>query len=78
MVDEIKNLLEKAYLLHTSGKLEEAKVIYEKFIELYPNNPDAINFYAQLLLQMGDLDNSLSMFEKVLNLTKLEIINYIH
>ena len=76
MVDEIKNLLEKAYLLHTSGKLEEAKVIYEKFIALYPNNPDAINFYAQLLMQIGDLDNSILMFEKVLNLTKLEIINY--
>lgn len=76
MVDEIKNLLEKAYLLHTSGKLEEAKIIYEKFIALYPNNPDAINFYAQLLMQIGDLDNSILMFEKVLNLTKLEIINY--
>ena len=76
MVDEIKNLLEKAYLLHTSGKLEEAKVIYEKFIALYPDNPDAINLYAQLLLQTGDLDNSLVMFKKVLELTKIEIINY--
>lgn len=76
MTSDLTNLLDSAFMLHKQGKLVEAKVIYEKFINLYPDNLDAMNLYAQLLLQIGEFDSAISFFEKVYSATKLETIKY--
>ena len=76
MTSDLTNLLDSAFKLHKQGKLVEAKVIYEKFISLYPDNLDAMNLYAQLLLQIGEFDSAISFFEKVYFSTKLETIKY--
>ena len=76
MTSDLSSLLDSAFMLHKQGKLDEARIIYEKFINLYPDSLDAMNLYAQLLLQIGEFDKAISFFEKVYSTTKLESISY--
>ena len=76
MDKEFSSLLDSAFSLHTKGLLDEAKVIYEKILSLYPEDVDTLNLYAQLLVQFKNFDGAISIFEKIYDYTKLESIKY--
>lgn len=67
-------LLDNAYKLHTSGKLDEAASIYEELLKSFPENPDILNLYAQLNVSLKNFDKAISLFNKVYELTKLDDI----
>ncbi len=68
MPDEISKLIEKAFLLHKSGQLDEAGVIYENILNLFPDNLEVLNLYGQLLTQCDLCDEAISVY---LNLLKI-------
>ena len=76
MGSDLNKLLDNAFELHKQGKYDEARVIYEKFLDAFPLNVDALNLYAQLLIHYKEFDNAISIFQKVYEQTKLESINY--
>lgn len=72
MDDNSSVILDKAYDLHKSGKLVEAKFLYEKLYSIDPLNLDLLNLYAQLNTSTGDYDLAIQLFSKLYSLTKLE------
>ncbi len=61
----LTKLLDTAYNLHISGKLSEAKGLYEQILKAEPENLDALNLYAQLLVALKSYDDALSIFFKI-------------
>lgn len=50
------------------NKTMEAEKAFQKSIELQPNNPNGYDSYAELLLKMGQYDQSIDQYEKALKL----------
>ncbi len=74
MDNDYSTLLDKAYKLHVSGNYAEAKLIYEKLIEINPNNPDVINLLAQLYVAIKAFDKAILLFKKAYEITKIDDI----
>lgn len=72
MDDNSSFLLNRAFVLHKAGKLEEAKFIYEKLYAFDSNNTELINLYAQLLTSLQNYDFALELFSKLYELTKIQ------
>lgn len=59
---------ELIYRLSSIKEYAKAKVIAENYIELLPNEASPYDAYAELLMSMGDYDNSIKTYEKVLKI----------
>lgn len=64
-------LLDNAYNLHTNGKLDEAKIIYEKILEKDSSNIDVLNLYAQLNVSLKNFDTAIDIFNKIYEMSSL-------
>ncbi|MBT3785715.1 tetratricopeptide repeat protein [bacterium] len=49
------DFLPRALELHRHGKLDEARILYEKVLCEYPSHPDTLNLLGCLLCQSGDM-----------------------
>ena len=60
--------LNEGFLLHKAGKLEEAKIIYEKILEKNPNTFEVINLLGIIFLQLKEYDKSIFLIKKAINI----------
>lgn len=67
-------LADKAYNLHISGNLQEAKELYEKLISINSEDINIQNLYAQLNVSIKNFDIALTIFNKIYEQTKLDDI----
>lgn len=49
-----RQLIEQGLQLHQSGRLIEAKTIYEQYLKLHPRDPDGLHLLGLAWLQSGD------------------------
>lgn len=66
-----ENALYRALSFHKNGELQKAKVIYEKIIQLEPNNSQVLNYLGVLKAQIGDNKSAISLIKKAVNLEPL-------
>ena len=64
----MKEILNKGLALHKTGKLEEARLIYEKLLIKDPNNFQLINLLGAISFQQKKFDDSIIQFNKAINL----------
>ncbi len=74
MDDNYSKLVDIAYNKHISGKLEEAKSIYEKLLSFKPNDVNVLNLYAQLNVSIKNYDKALEIFQYIFNNTQLDSV----
>ena len=74
MDDNFSKLVDIAYKMHISGKLIEAKDVYEKLLAVSPDNLDVLNLYAQLNVSLKNFDIALNIFNQIYTATGLEEI----
>lgn len=72
MNKSFSKLLDDAYNLHCSGKLQEAKELYEKLLQLDNTNLDLLNLYAQLNLSLKNYDIALKIFKDIYEKTQIQ------
>lgn len=71
MNENYSKLVDIAYNMHTSGKFEEARLVYEKLMSVNPDDLNVKNLYAQLCVSLNDYDTALELFDFIYNKTKL-------
>lgn len=74
MDENYTKLVDIAYNMHTSGKLDEAKSVYEKLLSINPDDLDVKNLYAQLNVSLKNFDLALELLQEVYSKTKLDEI----
>ncbi len=74
MDETYSKLVDTAYNLHVSGKLDEAKSIYEKLLTIKPDDVNVLNLYAQLNVSIKNYDFALNILNDVYQKTKLDDI----
>jgi len=60
--------LNEGIAFHKSGKLDQAKNIYEKIIKQNPNNFEAINLLGIISLQLQDNDQAIILIKKAITI----------
>ena len=58
-----KKLLQEAFALHQMGRIQDARVVYEKILELHPFDLDTLHLMALLAQQDGRLEQALRYFQ---------------
>ena len=56
------------YAYRSLDDLDQAKAAFEKYVELLPNEANPHDSYAELLMEMGDYDNSIEHYEMALGI----------
>jgi tetratricopeptide (TPR) repeat protein len=56
------------YAYRQQGDYTDAEQAFKKYIELIPKDPNPYDSYAELLLKMGRLDDSLAQYHKALSI----------
>ena len=57
-----------AVQLHRAGHLDDAEAIYDRILEVYPDQPDALNFLGILSLRHGRRDKAVELMQKAISL----------
>lgn len=65
--NDFGSLFEYANFLHATTDFKKADEYYEKALEIYSDNYEAVGFCALNKMLLGDLDTAYSMIEQVLN-----------
>ena len=68
MVKDNKNVLQKALKHHQTGNFDAATVLYNKVLEIQPNNINAISLLGTLNLQTGNHEAACVLLRKSLAL----------
>ena len=71
MDENYSKLVDIAFNMHKSGKLEDAKLVYEKLLSISPDDLDVLNLYAQLNFSLKNYDLAIDLFKNVYDKTKL-------
>jgi protein O-GlcNAc transferase len=66
---EIQQAMTVALHLHQSGNLTEAAALYEKIIQVAPNNPDTLHLLGVLSYQKGKSAQAIKMIQKAIGLS---------
>lgn len=74
MDENYSKLVDIAYNMHVSGKLDEAKSVYEKLLSINPDDLDVKNLYAQLNVSLKNYDVAIKLFNEVYEKTKIQDI----
>ena len=74
MNDNYSKLVDIAYKMHSSGQLEDAKLVYEKLLSMFPDNLEVQNLYAQLNFSLKNYEIALKYFISIFEKTNLEEI----
>lgn len=62
--------LQDAYELHQAGRLNDAEIVYRAWLELHPDNPDAMHLLGMLRHQRGDSAEALQLIERAHDLQR--------
>mgnify|MGYP003320674538 CR=1 FL=1 len=65
MDENYSKLVDIAFNMHKSGKLEDAKLVYEKLLSISPEDIDVLNLYAQLSFSLKNYNLAVELFKKV-------------
>ena len=71
MDENYSKLVDIAFNMHKSGKLEDAKLVYEKLLSISPDDVDVLNLYAQLSFSLKNYNLAVELFQKVYDKTNL-------
>ena len=71
MNENYSKLVDIAFNMHKSGKLDDAKTVYEKLLSISPDDIDVINLYAQLNFSLKNYELAFDLFKKVYDKTNL-------
>jgi len=55
---------------HRSKTVTEARSTFQQAEAAFPDSPDALNYYGEFLVEMGELDGAEAKFEKALEVSK--------
>ena len=73
----IDHLIEKAKILLSEGKLEDAKIVFESILEVEPNHYKAITNIGAIYLSLDKLINAEEKFKKAISIKpEFEIAHY--
>ncbi len=72
MDESYSKLVDIAYNMHISGKVEEAKEKYEELLKINPDDINVQNLYAQLNVSIKNFDIALQFFNNIYEKTKLD------
>ena len=61
-------ILKKGLDLHKSGRLEDAKKIYENLLIKDPNNFEITNLLGVIFLQLKKYDEAIALIKKAINI----------
>jgi len=64
----MNEILNKGLTLHKAGKLEEAKLIYEKLLKKDSNNFELLNLIGVVSLQLKKYDEAIVLINKAINI----------
>jgi tetratricopeptide (TPR) repeat protein len=67
---DVKN----GFLLHQQGKVEQAKIIYQKALEIDPQNFNALQLLGLVFLEQGDLERSVEFLQQAVQIKPSETI----
>ncbi len=70
MNSKYKELSEQAYAYHTNNELDKAEIIYEKLIELRPEDVNVLNLYGLLCIATNKCKKAISLLTKAMILKK--------
>jgi len=68
MVEDSRELLRSAWLLHQQGNLDQAERQYRAILRESPNDPDALHFFGILQAQRGSLDSAAELIGRAVEL----------
>ena len=63
----MNEILNKGLTLHKAGKLEDAKLIYEKLLIKDQNNFELINLLGVISLQQKNFNDAITKFNKAIS-----------
>ena len=66
--EEVKN----GFLLHQQGRIDEAKLIYKKTLEIDPNNLNSLQLLGLIFLEEGHLESSVELLQQALQINPNE------
>jgi predicted O-linked N-acetylglucosamine transferase (SPINDLY family) len=67
--EQVQKAITVALGLHQSGNLAAASELYQKIIEVAPNNPDTLHLLGVLSYQKGKFEQAVNMIEKAIALS---------
>ncbi len=70
MNGKYKELSDKAYMLHTENKFDEAEYIYSELLKISPEDANILNLYGLLCISTGNISKAISL------LTKAMVLNH--
>jgi len=65
---QLKNMLQKGFVLHQQNKLQEAKVIYEQILVIEPNDFNALHFLGLLYAQTNQFIKAVNFLTQALQI----------
>ena len=66
---EVLSNLQKAGSLHQSGKLQQAKNIYQQILEMEPENADALHLLGLISYQFGQSETAITLIKQALGIS---------
>ena len=66
---EVLSNLQKAVSLHQSGKLQQAKNIYQQILEMEPENADALHLLGLISYQFGQSETAITLIKQALGIS---------
>ena len=74
MVQNYKEISDSAFLLHTQNKYDEAEKLYEKLLEISPEDVNILNLYGLLCIAKCKYDKAITLLSKALILKNTSYI----
>jgi protein O-GlcNAc transferase len=71
---DIANWLQEGFALHRSGRLDEAKLIYERILQEQSNHFDALQLLATAYMQQKNAQAALMYFDKALQINQINAV----
>ncbi len=65
---KLLDLIQRAFQLHSSGKLDAALTNYNQILKMYPRHFDALQLKGALMQQKGNSEEAVSLFIRALEI----------
>jgi len=66
--------LQRAISHHQAGELSEAQVIYQKILEVIPDNADALHYLGLIYYQTGDSESAVTLISKAVAISPTHLM----
>lgn len=72
-MEEIQKMFNEAIKFHQTGKLNEAKELYEKILKINPNHSDALHLLGLIFNSLNQKDKAVEFITKAISILKYEV-----